>query len=79
MADMNQFKGSGITPDMISLKSRGTYIALGLFLGCLGIHNFYAGHTGRAVLGLFTGGLCGILTIIDLITMNTDGDGKIML
>jgi DNA-directed RNA polymerase subunit RPC12/RpoP len=23
-------------------KSRGVYIILGLFLGCLGVHNFYA-------------------------------------
>jgi hypothetical protein len=28
-------------------KSRGVYIILGLFFGCLGIHNFYAGHNGR--------------------------------
>jgi len=30
-------------------KSRISYILLGIFLGCLGIHNFYAGYTGRAV------------------------------
>ena len=30
-------------------KSRTTYIVLGLFLGSFGIHNFYAGYTGRAV------------------------------
>ena len=50
---------NGIPADQISTKSRATYIALGLFLGFLGIHNFYAGHTGRGVLGLLTGGLCG--------------------
>jgi TM2 domain-containing membrane protein YozV len=30
-------------------KSRSTYIVLGIFLGALGIHNFYAGYVGRAV------------------------------
>lgn len=40
-------------------KSRSTYIVLGIFLGGLGIHNFYAGYTGRAV-----GQLC--LTVLTL-------------
>ena len=40
-------------------KSRTTYIVLGIFLGSLGIHNFYAGYTGRAV-----GQLC--LTVLTL-------------
>ena len=30
-------------------KQRIVYILLALLLGGLGIHNFYAGHTGRAV------------------------------
>ncbi len=40
-------------------KSRTAYIVLGIFLGALGIHNFYAGYTGRAV-----GQLC--LTILTI-------------
>ena len=40
-------------------KSRTSYIVLGIFLGALGIHNFYAGYTGRAV-----GQLC--LTVLTL-------------
>jgi TM2 domain-containing membrane protein YozV len=40
-------------------KSRTTYIVLGIFLGGLGVHNFYAGYTGRAV-----GQLC--LTVLTL-------------
>jgi TM2 domain-containing membrane protein YozV len=43
----------------ITYKSRTTYIVLGIFLGALGIHNFYAGYTGRAV-----GQLC--LTVLTL-------------
>jgi TM2 domain-containing membrane protein YozV len=33
-------------------KSRAAYVLLGLFLGPLGIHNFYAGYAGRAVVQL---------------------------
>lgn len=40
-------------------KSRTSYIVLGIFLGALGVHNFYAGYTGRAV-----GQLC--LTVLTL-------------
>jgi TM2 domain-containing membrane protein YozV len=40
-------------------KSRTTYIVLGIFLGALGVHNFYAGYVGRAV-----GQLC--LTVLTL-------------
>ncbi len=43
-------------------KSRTTYIVLGIFLGALGVHNFYAGYTGRAV-----GQLClSVLTLFYL-------------
>jgi hypothetical protein len=42
-----------------SEKSRSTYILLGIFLGGLGVHNFYAGYAGRAV-----GQLClSVLTL----------------
>ncbi len=30
-------------------KSRLAYILLAVFLGSLGIHNFYAGYTGRGI------------------------------
>lgn len=30
-------------------KSRTAYILLGLFLGGLGIHNFYAGYIGKGI------------------------------
>lgn len=36
------------------LKRRSTYILLALFLGLIGIHNFYAGYIGRALAQLFT-------------------------
>ncbi|WP_328459516.1 TM2 domain-containing protein [Actinoplanes sp. NBC_00393] len=49
-----------------------TWIAylLLLFLGGLGIHQFYLGKTGRGLLTLFTiGGFFGILLIVDLFTL----------
>lgn len=39
------------TPQILMVrqaKTRFVYILLGLFLGHLGLHNFYAGYTGRA-------------------------------
>ena len=46
-------------PFQLSQKSRAAYIVLGILLGALGIHNFYAGYTRRAV-----GQLC--LTVLTL-------------
>ena len=43
-----------------------------LLLGALGAHKFYLGQTGKGILYLFTGGLCGIGLIIDLIKLLTD-------
>lgn len=66
-------------------KSRITYILLGLFLGSLGIHNFYAGRTGAGVAQLLITlllGWCGIglvivgiWVLIELIAVSTDGKG----
>lgn len=41
-------------------KSRTSYILLGLFFGCFGIHNFYAGYTVKAIIQL-------ALTLLSLI------------
>jgi TM2 domain-containing membrane protein YozV len=30
-------------------KDRTTYVLLGVFFGIFGVHNFYAGYTGRAI------------------------------
>lgn len=42
-------------------------LLLCFFVGYLGIHRFYLGYIGLGVLELLTGGLCGILTLIDFI------------
>jgi TM2 domain-containing membrane protein YozV len=67
-----------------------TFVLLGLFLGCLGIHNFYAGYSGKRVaqllitlllgwvfgLGIF---ITGIWALIEIIAVNTDAQGVRML
>jgi len=67
-----------------SLRQRAIFILLGLFLGSLGIHNFYAGYYGRGVsqLVLFLG-TCGyglLITVpwnvIELCVVVTDAEGK---
>lgn len=64
-------------------KSRTSYIVLGIFLGALGIHNFYAGYTGRAVgqlcLTVLTLGYLGIVSwiwaIIEICIVEKDSTG----
>lgn len=49
----------------VEFKDPTTILLVSLFLGGLGIDRFMLGETGMGVLKLLTGGLCGILTIID--------------
>lgn len=64
-------------------KSRTSYIVLGIFLGSLGIHNFYAGYTGRAVgqlcLTVLTLGYLGLVSwiwaIIEICIVEKDSTG----
>ena len=66
-----------------SQKSRSTYIVLGIFLGALGIHNFYSGYTGRAVgqlcLTVLTLGYLGLVAwvwaIIEICLVTKDSTG----
>ncbi|HXP49923.1 MAG TPA: TM2 domain-containing protein [Bacteroidia bacterium] len=48
-----------------------TALLLVIFLGNLGVHRFYTGHTGIGLAQLFTLGGCGIWTIIDIIQIAT--------
>jgi len=52
-------------------KSWVVALVLCIFLGGLGIHRFYLGYPGLGILMLFTGGVFGILWIIDLIRIIT--------
>lgn len=66
-------------------KSRGVYILLGLFLGGLGVHNFYVGRYGSAVaqllIALALGWLIvpllflGLWVLIEMFVVKNDGDG----
>ena len=64
-------------------KSRVAYILLAVFIGGLGVHNFYAGYTGRGVAQLLIsilscGSLApisGIWALIEACTVTTDATG----
>lgn len=70
---------------MVVAKSRGAFVALGLFLGGLGIHNFYAGYIGRAVTQLLIFFVLGWLifplaalwlwSLIEVIAVDKDATG----
>lgn len=57
-----------------------TTLLLCLFFGGLGVHRFYTGHMGTAIIQLLTCGGCGIWTLIDFITIAIgnfkDAEGK---
>ncbi len=50
-------------------KDPTTILIISILIGSLGIDRFMLGDTGMGVLKLLTGGLCGILTIIDWFTV----------
>jgi len=49
------------------MKSRVVAILLSFFFGGLGLDRFYLGYTWIGILKFFTGGVFGILWLIDLI------------
>ncbi|MDO5472156.1 MAG: NINE protein [Akkermansia sp.] len=64
-------------------KSRLAYILLALFLGGLGIHNFYAGYKGKAIAQLlitvvslgYLSIISGIWALVDIFIVKQDADG----
>lgn len=71
---------------MLGSKRRVAYVLLGIFLGELGIHNFYAGYRGRGfaqVLVTFIAGwlmipLIGvwIWALVEVCTVSQDAEGN---
>lgn len=53
----------------VDIKDSTTLLLISIFLGGLGIDRFMLGDTGMGILKLLTGGVCGILTIIDWFTV----------
>ena len=49
----------------LEYKDPTTILLVSLFLGGLGVDRFMLGDTGMGVLKLLTGGVCGIMTIVD--------------
>jgi TM2 domain-containing membrane protein YozV len=76
--------GSGVV--QMSGKNRVTFVLLGLFLGGLGIHNFYAGYVGRGITQLlitvctfwliFPIFVVGLWALIEICTVTTDSRGN---
>lgn len=49
----------------LDLKDPVTMLLISIFVGTFGVDRFLIGDTGMGILKLLTGGLCGILTVID--------------
>lgn len=49
----------------VDLKNPTTILIMSILFGGLGVDRFMLGDTGMGVLKLLTGGVCGILTIVD--------------
>lgn len=58
------------TISSIDFKEPTTILLVSIFLGTLGVDRFMIGDIGIGILKLLTGGLCGILTIIDWFTIS---------
>lgn len=51
-------------------KDPTTLLLISIFLGTFGVDRFMLGDVGMGILKLLTAGVCGILTIIDWITIS---------
>lgn len=65
-----------VTLQACELKDPTTLLLISIFLGSLGVDRFMLGDTGMGVLKLLTGGLCGILSIIDWFTIGKKAKQK---
>lgn len=61
---------------MMEFKNPTTILIVSVLLGSLGIDRFMLGDTGMGVLKLLTGGVCGVLTIIDWFSVSKKAKEK---
>ena len=61
----------GVQVTTTTQKDWLTTLLLCIFLGGLGVHRFYTGHTAIGVVQLLTFGGCGIWALVDLIMIIT--------
>lgn len=54
----------------VELKDPTTLTIVSIFLGGLGVDRFMLGETGMGILKLLTGGVCGILALVDWFTIS---------
>ena len=75
------------TMDTLAPRNRSTYIILGVLLGGLGIHNFYAKHYARGAVQLAITATLGwvfgiglvitfVCVLVDLFSVTSDGAGN---
>ncbi len=53
----------------VEFKDPTTLLLVSIFVGVLGIDRFMLGEIGMEVLKLLTGGVCGVLAIVDWFTI----------
>ncbi|HOF27652.1 MAG TPA: TM2 domain-containing protein, partial [Clostridia bacterium] len=53
----------------VQMKDPTTYLLVSIFIGQLGVDRFLMNDIGMGILKLLTGGLCGILWIYDMVTI----------
>ena len=76
-------QGLSVAPYDGKAKDKTTFLVLGILLGALGVHNFYAGYTAKGVIQLcitvlscgFLGVVSSIWGIIDAVTVDKDASG----
>jgi TM2 domain-containing membrane protein YozV len=83
---VNIYNNQPMMHQQLSSKSRVAYILLGLFLGGLGIHNFYAGYAGKGAVQLILNLTLfwtfivpiaiGIWVIVEVCTVDRDAQGN---